>query len=67
MQDPVPDLLGPALVPELCADVAAGPAGHIHLVLIRVAALGALPDQLAIVFHNLDLTVPAADLAIGNQ
>ena len=64
MQHPVPDLLGPALVPELGPDVAAGPAGHIHLVLVRVAALGALPDQLAVFLHDLDLAVPAAHLAV---
>ena len=64
MQDPVTNLLGTALVPELGADVAAGTAGHIHLTLVGVAALGALPDQLAIFLSNLDLTVPAADLAI---
>ncbi len=64
MQDPVPDLLCPALIPELGADIAAGAAGHIHLVLIRVAALGALPDELAVVLYDLDLTIPAADLAV---
>ena len=41
MQHPVLDLLGAALVPELGADVAAGPPGHIHLVLVGVAAPGA--------------------------
>ena len=64
MQDPVTNLLGTALVPELGADVAAGPPGHIHLVLVGVAALGAAPDELAVLLHDLDLTVPAADLAI---
>ena len=64
MQDPVPDLLRPALIPELGADIAAGPAGDVHLVLIRVAALGALPDELAVVLYDLDLTIPAADLTV---
>ena len=64
MQNPVPDLLRPALIPELGADIAAGPAGHVHLVLIRVAALGALPDELAVFLYDLDLTVPAAHLAV---
>ena len=41
MQDPVLDLLGTALVPILGTDVTAGAAGHIHLVLIGVAAVGA--------------------------
>ena len=64
MQYPVPDFLSPALIPELGADIAAGAAGHVHLVLIRVAALGAFPDQLAVVLHDLDLAVPTADLTI---
>ena len=67
MQYPLPDLLGPALIPELGPDVPAGPAGHIHLVLIRIAALGALPDELAVLFRNLDLAVPAADLAVDRK
>ena len=64
VQDPVANLLGAALVPELGADVAAGTAGHIHLALVGVAALGALPDQLAVFLGDLDLTVPAADLTV---
>ena len=44
VQDPVLDLLRAALIPELGADVAAGAAGHVHLILIGVAALGAFPD-----------------------
>ena len=64
MQHAVLDLLRAALVPELGADIAAGAAGHVHLILIGVAALGALPDQLAVLLHDLDLTVPATDLAI---
>ena len=64
VQDPVTNFLGAALVPELGADVAAGTAGHIHLALVGVAALGASPDQLAVFLHDLDLAVPAADLAV---
>ena len=64
MQDPVTNLLGTALVPELGADVAAGTAGHIHLALVGVAALRASPDQLAAFLHDLNFTVPAADLAV---
>ena len=48
MEDPVPDLLGSALVPKLGADITAGAAGYVHLALIPVAALGAGPDQLAV-------------------
>ena len=64
MHHPVPDLLGTALVPELGADIAAGAPGHVHLGLVGVAALGALPDQLAVFLHDLDLAVPAAHLAV---
>ena len=63
MKHSVLDLLGSALVPELGADVAAGTAGHIHLALILVAALGAGPDQLAVILFDGDLAVIAADLA----
>ena len=45
MQDPILDLLGTTLVPELAADIAAGTAGNVHLVLIVIAALGADPLQ----------------------
>ena len=64
MQHSVLDFLCSALVPELGADVAAGPAGHVHLVLVPVVAVGALPHQLAVVLHDLDLAVKAADLAV---
>ena len=64
MQHSVLDLSGSALVPELGADVAAGAAGDVHLVLIGVAALRAAPDELAALLDDVDLTVPAADLAV---
>ena len=64
MQHSVLDLGGSALVPELGADVAAGAAGDVQLVLVAVVALGAFPDQLAVLRHDLDLTVVAADLAV---
>ena len=64
MQDPILDLLGSALVPVLGADVAAGAPCHIHLVLVGVAALGADPNQLAVILLDADLTVIAADLAV---
>ena len=64
MQHSVLDLSGSALVPELGADVAAGAAGDVQLVLVAVVALGALPDQLAVLGHDLDLAVVAADLAV---
>ena len=64
MQHSVLDLCRPALVPELGADIAAGAAGNVQLVLVAVVALGALPDQLAVLRHNLNFTVVAADLAV---
>ena len=64
MQDSVLNLLSTALVPVLGADIAAGTAGDIHLGLVGVAAVGADPDQLAVVFLDLDLAVEAAALAV---
>ena len=65
MEDALLDLLGAALVPELRSDVAAGATGDIELRLVGVAALRALPDELAaLVLHDLDLAVEAADLAV---
>ena len=59
------DLLGPALVPELCSDVSACSAGYVHLVLIAVSAVGAFPDELAVlVVYDLDLSVVSAYLAV---
>ena len=58
------DFLGSALVPELGANVAAGAPGYVHLALVGVAAFRALPDELAVLFNYLNLSVPAADLAV---
>ena len=64
MQHAVLDLLRAALIPELGADIATGAAGNVQLVLVAVAALGALPHQLAVILHDLDLAVIAADLTV---
>ena len=65
MQYPVLDLLGPSLVPELGSDITAGSSCHKHLILIVVAAVRALPDQLAgFVLLDQDLSVISAALAI---
>ena len=65
MQHALLDLLRAALVPELGADVAAGTAGDVELRLVGVAALRALPDELAaLVLDDLDLAVEAAHLAV---
>ena len=59
------DLLRPALIPELCSDVATGSSSYKQVVLVTVATVRALPDELAVlVGHDLDLTVVAADLAV---
>lgn len=41
------NLLGSSLIPELCADIAACTAGYAHLILVAVATVWALPDELA--------------------
>ena len=64
MQHAILDLLRAALVPELGADITAGAAGDVQLVLVAVAALGALPHQLAVVLHDLDLAVIATFLTV---
>lgn len=64
MQHAILDFLSTALVPELRADVSAGTACNVELFLIAIAAVRALPHELAVVFHNLNLTVEAAHLAI---
>ena len=64
MQHAVLDLGGATLIPELGADVTAGAAGNVQLVLVAVVALGALPNQLAVLLHDADLAVVAADLAV---
>ena len=61
MEHPVPDLLGPPLVPELSPDIAAGPSRHKHLILVSVPAVGAFPDQFsALVLFDQDLAVISA-------
>ena len=65
MKYAVADFLRPALVPVLGANVAAGASGDVHLRLVGVAALRAVPDEFAVgVFLDLDLAVVAADLAV---
>ena len=60
MQHPIADLLGTSLIPELSSDVAAGTACDKELVLVAVAAVRALPHQLAsLILNNLDLAVIA--------
>ena len=65
VQHPVFDFLGSALVPELGTDVAAGAPGHVHFALVPVAALGADPNQLVVIFPDLNFSVVAADLMLS--
>ena len=59
------DFLRSTLIPVIQADVAAGTPRNVHLALIGIPAVGALPNQLAaIVVHNLDFLIPAAHLAV---
>ena len=65
MQHAVADFLRPSLVPELGSNIAAGTARNRHLVLVAVAAVRALPDQLSgLILDDFDLTVVAAALAV---
>jgi hypothetical protein len=65
MQYAVLNFLCTSLVPELGADVSAGSSCYGHLMLIAVAAVRAFPYELAaVVFHNFDFTIVAADFAV---
>ena len=64
VQNTVLDLLGTALVPVLGADIATGTSCDVHLGLISIAALGAAPNQLAVVVLDLNLTVKTTDLTV---
>ena len=60
----VADFLCATLIPELGTDVSAGAAGNVQFILIAVAAVGAFPHQLAVIFYDLDFAVIAANLTI---
>lgn len=64
MQNAISYFFGAALIPELRSNISAGTASNIQLGLIAVAALGALPNELAIVFNNANFSVEAALLAV---
>ena len=65
MQNSLFDFLCSSLIPILRADISAGTAGNVHLILILVTAVGASPNELSVlIFNNLDLAVVAAALAI---
>ena len=52
MQNTLFDFLSSALIPELSPDIAAGAAGHVQLILVSIAAVGAGPDELAAVSYT---------------
>lgn len=59
------DFLRSSLIPELGSDVATGSAGHVHFVLVGVAAMRAFPDKLMVfIFFDLDFTFKSAYLAV---
>ena len=66
MKYSVSDLFSPTLIPELGPDVTAGTSGYIHLGLIVVMTIGALPNQppSLFIFDDLDLSIPSTDLAV---
>ena len=64
VEDAILDLLSPSLVPVLGTDVTAGSSGDVHFCLIAVFAVGAFPDELAVLVGYLDLTVKAAYLTV---
>ena len=65
MHYPFTNFLGSSLIPELGADITAGPSGYVHFVLIPVAAMRTFPNQLMVfIFNNLNFSVIAAYLAV---
>ena len=71
MKNSILDLAGSSLIPILRADIAAGSSGNVHSGLIAVAAVGALPNELAVcIVDDLDLAVVSAllaEIALGVQ
>ena len=57
-------LLSTSLIPELRSDISAGAACNVHLILIPVMTLRALPDKLAVIRYYLYFSVIAAYLTI---
>ena len=65
MKHPFFYLLRPALIPEQCADISAGSAGNVHLILIPVFAVRTFPDKLSvIILYYLYLTAVSAALTV---
>ena len=65
MEDSFLDLLGAPLIPVLRTDIAASTSCTVHLGLIAVVTVGALPNELAVlIVGDLDLTVEATYLTV---
>ena len=59
------NLLSSSLIPELCSDISTCSSCNIHLILIAVATIRALPDKLSVIIsYNLNLACVAAFLTI---
>ena len=65
VQNSVLNFLRSALIPELSADIAAGTACNIHLVLILITAVRASPNKFSVlVLNDFYLAVIAAALTV---
>ncbi len=64
MKYPFLYFLSTSLIPELRSDISAGATCDVHLILISVMTLRALPDKLAVVRYYLYLSVIASNLTI---
>ena len=64
MQYPLCNLLRPALIEKVSAQVSADPSADVHALLIPIAAIRALPQELSILFHDLDFPVISAHLTL---
>ena len=59
------NLLSSSLIPELCSDISASSSCNIHLILITVSAVRALPYKLSVIIcNNLNLPCVATFLTI---
>ena len=64
VKDAILDFLRTTLVPELRTNISAGTARNVHLILIAVFTMRALPHQFAVILNNLDLAIIATHLAV---
>lgn len=61
MQNSALDLLRLSGVPEILSEISTGASGHIHLAVILISTLRALPLQIVIEF---DLALVSTDLTV---